>query len=236
VQRNARPSDGNGHNLLIPKDRVPRARAKDVTYGLTTCLIRPEKTKQPDRTRLVAGGDMVHYPFNAGTPTADLLTIKLLINSMISTTRARFFTMHIKNFYLCMPMTRYEYMQLKVSDIQEDVIAHYHLLDIATPDGYVYCKICQGIQWAPTSGDHCTGNLGKKTEGAPLQPEQNNAWAVDTWVASNHLLSHEATLNPYASLIHDLRGAHKMCTRGLGLELNFLFNSPFPRSLWRSGR
>jgi hypothetical protein len=95
--------------------------------------------------RLVAGGDRVHCPFNAGIPTANLLTIELLINSMISTPRARFFTMDIKNFYLCMPMTRYEYMQSKLSDMPEDIIAHYHLLDISTSDGYVYCIICQGI-------------------------------------------------------------------------------------------
>jgi hypothetical protein len=102
--------------FFIPKDKVLRARAKDVTYGLITCLIRPEKTNEPNRTRLVAGGDRVHYPFNAGTATADLLTIKLLINSVISTPRARFFMMDIKNFYLCTPMTRYEYMQLKLSN------------------------------------------------------------------------------------------------------------------------
>jgi hypothetical protein len=118
--------------FLIPKDKVPRARAKDVTYGLIPCLIRPEKIKEPNRTRLVAGGDRVHYPFDAGTPTADLLTIKLLINSMISTPRTRFVTMDIKNFYLCTPLMRYEYMQLKLSNMPEDVIVHYHLLDIAT--------------------------------------------------------------------------------------------------------
>ncbi len=94
--------------FFIPKDKVPRARAKDVTYGLITCLIRPEKTKEPTRTRLLAEGDRVHYPFNAGTLTTDLLTIKLLINSVISTPGARFFTMDIKNFHLCTPMTRYE--------------------------------------------------------------------------------------------------------------------------------
>jgi hypothetical protein len=123
-----------------------KLRAKDVTYGLITCLIRPKKTKEPNRTRLVAGGDRVHYPFNAGTPTANLLTIELLINSVISTPGARlFFTMDIKNFYPCTPMTRYEYMQLKLSDMLEDVTAHYHLLNIATPDRYVYCKIRQGM-------------------------------------------------------------------------------------------
>jgi hypothetical protein len=90
--------------FFIPKDKVPRARANDVKYGLITCLIRPEKTNKLNRTRLVAGGDRVHYPFNAGTPTANLLSIKLLINSVISTPGARFFTVDIKNFCLCMPM------------------------------------------------------------------------------------------------------------------------------------
>jgi hypothetical protein len=131
--------------FFIPKDKVSHARAKDVTYGLITCLIRPEKTDKPNQTRLVAGGDRVHYPFDAGTPTANLLTVKLLINSVISTPGARFFTMDIKNFYLCTPMMRYEYMQLKLSNMPDDVITHYHLNGIATLDGYIYCKICQGM-------------------------------------------------------------------------------------------
>ncbi len=131
--------------FFIPKNKVPQARAKDITYGLITCLIRPEKTDEPNQTRLVAGGDRVHYPFNAGTPTANLLTIKLLINSVISTPGARFFTMDITNFYLCTPMMRYKYMRLKLSDMPDNIIVHYHLHDIATPDGYVYCKIHQGM-------------------------------------------------------------------------------------------
>jgi hypothetical protein len=84
--------------FFIPWHRVPKERAKDVTYDLITCLVRPEKTEEPNRRRLVAGGDRFHYPFDAGTPTANLLTVKLLINSVISTPGARFFTMDIKNF------------------------------------------------------------------------------------------------------------------------------------------
>jgi hypothetical protein len=34
-------------------------------------------------------------------------------------------------------MTRYEYMQVKLTNMPEHVIAHYHLLDIATPNRYV---------------------------------------------------------------------------------------------------
>ncbi len=59
---------------------------------------------------MVAGGDRVHYPGNASTRTAHLLTIKILINSIISTTGAKFMTMDIKDFYLNTPMARYKYM------------------------------------------------------------------------------------------------------------------------------
>jgi hypothetical protein len=52
-----------------------------VSYGLLTCLIRPEKIEEPTQTRLVAGGNRVHYLGDAGTPTANLLTVKLLINN-----------------------------------------------------------------------------------------------------------------------------------------------------------
>ncbi len=59
---------------------------------------------------MVTGWDRIHYPSNAGTPTADLLTIKILINSIISTAGAKFMTMDIKDFYLNTPMARYNYM------------------------------------------------------------------------------------------------------------------------------
>ena len=84
-----------------------------------------------------AGRDRVHYPGDTGTPTADLLTIKLLINSVISKPGANFFTMDIKDFYLNTLMERYKYMQLWMADMPEDVIEHYKLRDIATPEGYV---------------------------------------------------------------------------------------------------
>jgi hypothetical protein len=76
----------------------------------------------------------VHYPGNAGTPTADLLTVKLLINTTISTAGAKFMTMDIKDFYLNTPMAWYKYMQLKLSDKAADIIKHYKLNEIANLD------------------------------------------------------------------------------------------------------
>jgi hypothetical protein len=95
------PGCNTGTNTIvfIKKDQVPNVRAKDATYGLITCLVWPEKIDELKRTRLFAGGDRVHYPSNAGTPNADLLTIKILINSIISTAGTTFMTMDIKDFY-----------------------------------------------------------------------------------------------------------------------------------------
>jgi hypothetical protein len=100
------PESNTNTNIIvfIKKNQVPQNRAKDVTYGLITCLIRPEKMEEPNQTKLVAGGNRVHYPGNAGTPTATLLTVKLLINSTISTPNAKYMTMDIKDFYLNTPI------------------------------------------------------------------------------------------------------------------------------------
>jgi hypothetical protein len=59
--------------VFIKKNQVPQERAKDVTYGLITCLVRPQKIDKPNRTGLVVGGNRVHYPGDTGTPTAKVL-------------------------------------------------------------------------------------------------------------------------------------------------------------------
>jgi hypothetical protein len=61
-------------------------------------------------------------------------------------------TMDIKDFYLNTPMTRFEYMRLKILDLPEDVIEHYHLQAIATPDKLIYCKIQKGMYGLPQAG------------------------------------------------------------------------------------
>ncbi len=95
----------------------------------------------------------MHYPGNAGTPTtANLLTIKILINSIISTAGANFMTMDTKDFYLNTPMARYKYMQLRIADMPDDVIEHYNLRDKATPNGYIYCEIQKGMYGLPQAG------------------------------------------------------------------------------------
>ncbi len=61
-------------------------------------------------------------------------------------------TMDIKDFYLNTLMARYEYMQLRIADMPDDVIEHYNLRDKATSNGYIYCKIQKGMYGLPQAG------------------------------------------------------------------------------------
>eukprot|EP00804_Cyclotella_cryptica_P029060 CCRYP_005247-RA/>CCRYP_005247-RA protein AED:0.20 eAED:0.15 QI:0/0/0/1/0/0/4/0/830 len=107
---------GTNTIVFIAHNEIPPQRRKDVTYGRIVANYRPEK-EDPYRIRLTVGGNRITYPGDCGTPTADMLTTKILLNSVISTKGARFMTIDIKDFYLNTPMVRPEYMRLKLSDI-----------------------------------------------------------------------------------------------------------------------
>ncbi len=129
----------------------------------------------------------MHYPGDAGTPTADLLTVKLLLNSIISTPNAKFMTMDIKDFYLNTPIARYEYMQLRLADMPEDVIAHYKLNNIATPEGYIYCEIQKGMYGLPQAkiiAQQLLKNTYKRTVTARAKPHQAYGNRIPTRSAS----------------------------------------------------
>ena len=66
---------------------------------------------------------------DCGTPTADLLTVKLLLNSVISTPGAKFMTLGLKDFYLNTPMEWPEFLRMKIDHFPQDVIDHYCLKD-----------------------------------------------------------------------------------------------------------
>jgi CO/xanthine dehydrogenase FAD-binding subunit len=104
------------------------------------CTYRLEK-KDPYRTRLTMGGNLVNYPDDCGTPTADILTVKLLLNSIISTKNAKFMTIDIKDFYLMTPMKRYEYFRMNIALFPRDIIEEFNLLEKVDHDGNVFCEV-----------------------------------------------------------------------------------------------
>jgi hypothetical protein len=94
------------------------------------------------------GGNFLHYPDKVSTPTADLSTVKLLLNSVISTPGARFATFDLKVFYLGTHMTRKEYMRIPLASIPQSIIDQYALNDKAHR-GLVLVEISKGICGLP---------------------------------------------------------------------------------------
>ena len=76
---------------FIHKSEVPPDQFTGVTCIRFVCNVCTDK-KEPNRTKVMIGGDRINYPDNVSMPTpnlllitADLLTVKLLLNSVIST-------------------------------------------------------------------------------------------------------------------------------------------------------
>jgi hypothetical protein len=143
--------EGTNTIFFIRRSDIPEDRRGDVTYVGYVVNYRPEK-EEKERFRLVVGGDRITYNGDAGTPTADLLTIKLLVNSVVSTPNAKYLTLDLKDFYLNTPMARPEYIRIKLSDIPDDVIERYKLREIVDADGYVYCRVEKGMYGLPQAG------------------------------------------------------------------------------------
>ena len=154
-----RDIDGTNTIFFIPKHKVPAH--KKVSYGRIVCEIRPQK-KEKERTRLTVGGDKLDYDGPTTTETADITTVKVLLNSTISTPGARFCCFDIKNFYLGTPMKEYEYIRLHMSILPDEIIEHYKLNQIAEPDGWVYVEIRRGMYGLKQAGRIANEQLQEK--------------------------------------------------------------------------
>ena len=88
------------------------------------------KNPKKNRTRFVVGGDRINYPGEVATSTADMLVVKILFNTVVSTRNAKFMTMEISNFYLMTPLKRPEYIRISIKDILEEIINEYQLRKI----------------------------------------------------------------------------------------------------------
>ena len=142
---------GTDTAFFINSSDIPEDRWKDINYGRIVTAYRAGKA-EPNRTRLTVGGNRINYPDDVGTPTADLLTVKHLLNSTVSTPNAKFMTIDIKDFYLSTKLKRFEYLRLKLDDLPDDVIEHYKLREKVNKNGYVYVEIQGGMYGLPQAG------------------------------------------------------------------------------------
>ncbi len=176
---------GTDTTKFIRKDNVLEDRMKDIMYGSFSCNFKPNK-EEKECTRPTVRGNGINYPDDCSTPTADIILLKILVNSILSTPNAKCIMIDIKDFYLKTPMERAEYMRLKISDIPEEVIQHYNLTSLVTQYGYVYCKIY----------GECTAY--RNLESLPKYSLKNDWWSIDTTKARSLMASGNTRSDPHA--------------------------------------
>jgi hypothetical protein len=103
------------------------------------------------RVRLTVGGDKLDYSGETAISTADITTLKILINNTVSTKDAKMMVMDIKNYYLGTPSPMYEYMFLPIYILPDKIIEKYHLKCLAV-DGWVYLEIRKGMYGLKQAG------------------------------------------------------------------------------------
>ena len=93
--------------ILITNERV-------VTYANIVVDYIPQKD-DPNRVKITAGGNLIIYPRELTTRTADITTSKIIWNSVLSTKNVKYMCLDITFFYLCAPMSRFEYMKMTIT-------------------------------------------------------------------------------------------------------------------------
>jgi hypothetical protein len=134
------------HNNIrcIPKDRV-------VTYARIVIDHCPQKDDPNRVRRITVGGNLIEYPYELTTRTANMVSTKIMWNSVISTPGAKFGGADIKNMYLETPLDRYEYMKMPMRLLPDNIIEHYGLRNKAL-HGYVYMEIRRVMYGLPQAG------------------------------------------------------------------------------------
>ena len=82
--------------------------------------IRPQKA-ETHRVKLTVGGDQISYLL-VSTPISDLTTSKILVDSILSTQKAKGLCVDIKDVYLNIEMIIFEYMKFRAYVISEEIM------------------------------------------------------------------------------------------------------------------
>jgi hypothetical protein len=144
------PYTKSGSDTLFFIAHSDKPADRKATYMRVVASIRMNK-EETHRVRCTVGGDKVDYPGKVSTPTAELTTVKIHLNSVISTPGARYATLNVKDFYLGTPIQRYEYMRIPVHLIPPDLMLQYNLEPLIH-NGHVMIEIRKGMYGLPQAG------------------------------------------------------------------------------------
>ena len=125
---------------------IPRT----IMYAHVVVDFCPQKT-DPHCIHITAGGNFINYPGELLTRTANLTTLKLMWNSVLSMEGAKYMCLDIKNFYLSTPLNRYEYMKMPLTLFPKWIIEQYNL-QMHALNGFVYLEMWVAVWGLPQAG------------------------------------------------------------------------------------
>ena len=89
------------------------------------------------------------YPDPVTTPTCDLVTFKMHINSTLSQPKRKYCSFDVKTFYLNTPMERPKYMKINIAQILDEIISEYNSKGKVHIGSSVYIEFQKGVYGLP---------------------------------------------------------------------------------------
>jgi hypothetical protein len=170
VELNRLLSSGTGR--FIDHEAMPRNRRAAYYNPVLKLKTKPNGVVEY-RVRGTIGGNLIDYAGVVAANTADLTTIKLLLNSVVSDSASDWMTLDIKDFYLNTPLDRKEYMVIHSSQIPETFFAHHDIKNLCGTKGYYLMEISKGIYGLPQAGKLAQDRLIKHLATAGYVPTPN---------------------------------------------------------------
>jgi hypothetical protein len=143
----------SGTGRFIKHAELPKFRRPAYYNPVIKSKLEPGSVQREYRVRGTYGNLCTDYPGDLTANTADLTTIKVLLNATISEPESCFSTLDIKDYYLGTPLDRKEYMVMHRSQIPDAFFAeHPELVAMLNTAGYLLMEISKGIYGLPQAG------------------------------------------------------------------------------------
>jgi hypothetical protein len=118
-----------------------------ISYARIVINHCPQKDN-PNCVRITIVSNLINYLYKLTTYTADMVSAKIMWNSVISTPGAKFSGADIKNIYLKTSLDQYKYMQMPLKLFPDDIVDHYNLCAKAL-NSNAYREIWRGMYGLP---------------------------------------------------------------------------------------
>ncbi len=114
--------------FMMTHDEIAHAYHEKIYFAFANPVVnyRPQKG-DPNQIRIIAMGNLITYNGELSVRTAEINTVKLHWNSVMSTPNAKYMCLDIKKNYLTAALEYFEYMKMPLTSFPSWIIKQYNL-------------------------------------------------------------------------------------------------------------